>query len=96
MRQNSTIWDANPGKDREKGREKLREKILYPVTPALGPDPTEREGRDLPTAAPSFLPVIPHLPLPSKKGHRAARLGRMGKQGKARGFAREMGFPWKG
>lgn len=83
-------------KTESKKREKLGEEILYPVIPALGPDPMEREGRDLPMAAPSFLPAIPHLPLPSKKGHRVATLGRMGKQGKARGFAREMRFPWKG
>lgn len=61
--------------------EKLREKILHPVIPALGPGAREREGRDLPMVAPSFQPVIPHLPLHSRKGHRAVRLGRMGKQG---------------
>lgn len=93
MKQNSTIWDAKPGRDKEKT---LERKVLYPVIPALGPGPMEREGRDFPMAAPSFLPVIPHLALPCKKGHRAVRLGRMGKQGRARGLARGMRFPWKG
>lgn len=85
---------CKPGQE-QREREKLREKILYPIIPALGPGSTEREGRDLPMAAPSVL-LFPHLPLPSKRGHRAVRLGRMGKQGRARGFAIGMRFPWKG
>lgn len=79
MKYNRPTWDerkkGKKGK-REKGR---REKILYPVTSALGPDPPEGEGRDLPTAAPPFPPPIPCLLQPSKKGPRVRRLGEDGK-----------------
>lgn len=81
MKYNSTIRDANTCKGRkEENKNSLGEKrenpILHPVIPALGQDPTEREGRDLPTATPPFPPVIPCLLKPSKKRPRATRLGK--------------------
>lgn len=81
MKHNSTITDANTCRGRKKERKNsLEEKRGYPVLhlviPALGQDPTEREGRDLPAAAPPFPLVIPCLPKPSKKRPRATSLGK--------------------